>query len=448
MKTMFTGAGLAVVLLALAGRASPARAQQPMASSLAALVAEAEATNPELAAARKAAEAAAARVPQAGALDDPMLSLGVANLPVTDPRLGQDFMTMTMLGISETFPYPGKRGLREAIARAWAESAQYEAEAIRQKVVAEVKTAYYELYFLERALEVTRRNDTLLAGFSRVTSAKYSVGTAAQPDVLKSQVEQTRLTDQIVSLERRRTTTIARMNALRARPAADTLRASRLPEAILRMAVETGEQSRLMFTSAALSGAAGGGGIPSVPELERLALENNPRIRAHVRRIEGLERTRDLAQKARLPDFRVSIGYAQRSGFRDMVSAAVALPLPVFAGRKQNQQVIEQSAALAEAEAQHRSMVDRINADIASLAAELASARTQIVLLNDGILPQARASLASAGAAYRVGQVDLLALLDAQVTLYRDELDHPRLLRDFAVKLAALERAVGKEILQ
>ena len=198
MKTMFL---LVSVVLAVACGTEPAGAQQSTVSSLAALVAEAEARNPELAAARKAAEAAAARVPRAGALEDPMLSAGIANLPVNDPRLGQDFMTMAMLGLSETFPYPGKRGLREDIARALAESADWEAESIRQKVVAEVKTTYYELYFLDRALEVTRRNDTLLAGFVRVTSVKYGVGTASQPDVLKSQVERTRLSDQIVPLE-------------------------------------------------------------------------------------------------------------------------------------------------------------------------------------------------------------------------------------------------------
>jgi outer membrane protein TolC len=64
-------------------------------------------------------------------------------------------------------------------------------------------------------------------------------------------------------------------------------------------------------------------------------------------------------------------------------------------------------------------MVDELNAEIASLSAELRRARDQLVLLNDGILPQARTGLSSATVSYQVGRVDFLTLLDAQVTLYR-----------------------------
>jgi len=126
----------------------------------------------------------------------------------------------------------------------------------------------------------------------------------------------------------------------------------------------------------------------------------------------------------------------------------VSAPLPIFAGRKQSQEVVEQSAGLEEHRARHREMVDGLNAEIESLAAELHRARDQVVLLDDGILPQARAGLSSATSAYRVGRVDFLTLLDAQVTLYRHELDRHRLLTDFAQNLAALERAVGTEVLR
>ena len=106
------------------------------------------------------------------------------------------------------------------------------------------------------------------------------------------------------------------------------------------------------------------------------------------------------------------------------------------------------AATLAEQQARYHAMVNDVNADIASLWADLQRARDQIVLLNEGILPQARTSLSSATASYQVGAVDFLTLLDSQVTLYRHELDYHRLLADFANNLAALERAVGTEVLR
>jgi outer membrane protein TolC len=155
------------------------------------------------------------------------------------------------------------------------------------------------------------------------------------------------------------------------------------------------------------------------------------------------ERALSLAEKAKLPDVSVSLAYSRRADFGDFANVMVSAPLPVFSGRKQDQAVVEEAAVLADHRARHQVMVDQVDAEIASLAAGLRRARDQLVLLNDGILPQARTSLSSATASYQVGRVDFLTLLDAQVTLYRHELDYHRLLFDFAADLAALERAVG-----
>ncbi|MGH7476992.1 MAG: TolC family protein [Longimicrobiales bacterium] len=441
---------LAAALLAL--YAGPVVGQQTQGEDLAALIADAEARNPELVAARKAAEAAVARVRQAGALPDPMLGVGVMNLPVADLSVSRDMMTMTTVQLGEQFPFPGKLELRERMAAFSAEGASWEAERVRQRVVAEVKAAYYRIYFVDRALEVTDRNEALVGDFARLTSAKYGVGTAAQPDVLKAQVERTRLEDQLVALRQQRSSAVARLNALVSRPTDTPLPHTELPEAVRIAALEVGDPE-MAFVSAALDEMVAGGaagvapGLPSIAELQQVALQNNPMIQAHVRRIAAQQRAVSLAEKAMLPDFNVSVGYSRRPDFGDFFQAMVMVPLPVFSGRKQDQAVLEASATLSEHEARHHAMVNEVNADIASRVAELHRARSQLVLLNEGILPQARASLASATAAYQVGRVDFLALLDSQVKLYQHELDYHRLLSDFATNLAALERLVGKEIL-
>jgi outer membrane protein TolC len=418
---------------------------------LAALLLEADGANPEIAGARRTAEAAWARVPQAGALPDPMLGVGFMNVPVVNPGLGNDMMTMAQLRLAAAFPWPGKLGLREDVARLQAEAADWEVERARQKVQAEVRTTYYRIYFVDRALEVTGRNELLVGDFARLASSRYGVGTAAQPDVLRAQVEQTSLLDQLVALRQQRESSVARLNALLGRATDTPVTTTDLPESV-RVAALEDESGGARFASAALAdvlpAASPGGGIATVTELQRLALDHNAMIQAHVRRVDAQARAVALAETAQLPDFSVTAGYSRRSGFGDFFDVMVSAPLPIFSGRKQAQALVEQAAVLREHEARRAAMVNEVNAEIASLAAELGRARGELVLLNDGILPQARTGLRSATAAYQVGRVDFLALLDAQVTLYRQELDYDRLLADFATNLAALERAVGRKVLR
>ncbi|MEQ9398937.1 MAG: TolC family protein [Longimicrobiales bacterium] len=417
---------------------------------LAALLAEAEANNREIAAAVKAADAASARIPQAGAPPDPMVGIGFMNVPVADP-LGSDMMTMTQVQVATVLPWPGKLGLREDVARLRADAAVWEVERVRDRVTAEVKQNYYRIYFVDRALAVTERNEGLMEDFARLTSARYGVGRGAQPDVLKAQVERTRLADQLVTLRRQREGAVARLNALLARPTETPVQATEFPDDV-RVAALTGDAGGPSFAASALSGLVPAEEIdlslPSTAELQALALENSPTIRALRSRVTAQETTVSLAEAAVLPDLSVSAGYSRRAGLGDFFSVMVSAPVPVFSGRKQDQAVVEEGAVLGGRRADLMAVIDDLNAEIASRRAELRRAREQLLLLDEGILPQARTGLESATAAYQVGNVDFLTLLDAQVTLYRHELDYHRLLADFADNLAALERAVGTEVLR
>lgn len=420
--------------------------------TLPALLREAEAENPSVIAARSASDAARARVAQAGALPDPTLGLGFMNVPVARPGLGAEMMTMTQLQVGARLPWPGKLGTREEVASLRAEAAAWEVERVRDEVVAEVKSAYYRVYFVDRALEVTGRNEMLLGDFAQLTSSKYAVGTGAQTDALKAQVERSRLDDQRLALREQRASVVARLNALLGRPADTPLSSVELPDEVS-IAALTPSAGGVGFASATLADVVPGadapaGPVPPAADLQDLALEHNPMIQAHVRRVAAQERSVALARVATLPDLSVSAGYSYRAGFGDFFNLMVSAPLPVFSGRKQDQAVVEQHASLAEHEALHHAMVHDVNAEISSLTAGLRRARDQLVLLQEGMLPQARTSLTSATASYRVGRVDFLALLDAQVTLYRHELDYHRLLADFAANLAELERVVGTEVLR
>ena len=169
----------AVVALALMlpvhrlhAQAGAADARQP---ALDTLVAHAIAVSPRLRAARARVEAAQARVAPAGARPDPMLMAGVQNLPVRDPGF-DDEMTMKMVGVSQTLVLGGKRGLARTAAEREVEAARAELEATTLEVRRDVRTAWYEIAYGDRALDIVTRNQRVLLELARATELRYAVG--------------------------------------------------------------------------------------------------------------------------------------------------------------------------------------------------------------------------------------------------------------------------------
>ncbi|MCU0592735.1 MAG: TolC family protein, partial [Desulfobacterales bacterium] len=117
------------------------------------LVQEAIEANPKILAARERHSALKEKISQAGALDDPMLSFGVVNLP-NNFEFDEEDMTAKEIAISQKFPFPGKRGLNEEAAAREADAGAAEADDIANQVAREVKTAFYDLSHAYRAMEV------------------------------------------------------------------------------------------------------------------------------------------------------------------------------------------------------------------------------------------------------------------------------------------------------
>jgi outer membrane protein, heavy metal efflux system len=431
---------LFVVLLALPAAAA---ARQAPAEPLAGLIAEVRAANPQLQAARRMVDAAAARVPQAGALPDPVVSAGVMNVAVRDPAIGRDEMAMASFQVAQMLPPPGARAAREAAAVAGLAAAQAEAAHVELTVVTRLKAAYYEAYFIAQAVDVLRRNRELLENFAAIAASRFAVGAAPQQDVLRAHTEVSRIDEQLAGLEARRAAVTAEANALLARPALQPLTPV-YPAGTNRLARTL--PARGAFTAAALD-AALGEGLPTLAELQEVAWQLQPALQSHGFRVEQARAGVRLAQRERFPDVEVMLGYGTPGGAgMDRFTAMVSVPVPVFARRKQRQLVVEAAAELAAAELEHHGMMNEAAAEVAARYAEVVRIREQIVLLSEGVVPQARATIESAAVAYQAGRVEFVSLLDAQAALFRNEIELARQLADFGRALAELERATGREL--
>lgn len=414
-------------------------------SGIDSLVADALAVNPALRAARARIEAARARVTPAGLLPDPVLMAGVQNFPVSEPGFS-DFMTMKMIGIGQNLPYPGKLTLRRQAARREVEAAEAGLAAVARQVERDVRSAYYELSFLEQAIEVVERNQGILVQFIRAAEVRYGVGQAEQQDALRARLEATRLAEQAVALTEQQRAALARLNASLDRPTETPVSTPRVPERVARAAVAN-SADRVRFVSGALGARAADSPLPALTELQETALRTSPMLREQEAMIAAQAARVELARREYLPDFDLSVQYGQRRGFSDMLTATVSVPLPLQKRRRQDQQVAEARADLASLEAERATRRNEIRADVARLYSDLERQRAQLALYVKAIIPQGRASLTSATASYQVGRVEFLTVLENQATLFNYETEYFRTLSDFATTLAELEQVVGQEIL-
>ena len=410
------------------------------------LVRHALAVSPSIKAAAARAEAARLRVAPAGAPPDPMLMAGVQNFPVSDPGFA-DFMTMKMVGVGQTIPYPGKLSLKTRAAESELQVTIAELQQARLEVAAVVKRAYYDLAYIDRALEITDRNQRLLVDFTRVTEARYGVGTGGQADVLRVRTEAARLGEEAVMLIEQRRATLAALNAALDRPSETPVENPEVPRRVARAAIAD-SAGGIRFASASLGARAADSPLPPVDELQAAAVRQNPVLRAHEAMIAKQKTQMEVARKAHLPDLDIALSYGQRDGFSDMVTAMVSLSIPVQKARKQDQLVAGARSELAALEAEHHQRANALRAEVARLYTELERDRAQLALYVKAILPQGRAALTSATAGYQVGRTDFLSLLDSQATLFNYETSYFRALSNFAGTLAELEKVVGEEVIQ
>jgi outer membrane protein, heavy metal efflux system len=381
------------------------------------LIEQALENNPEIKSMQRRFDMMRARVPQAKALDEPMLSIGyMGNITPFQVQKGDPSSGRT-ISISQDLPFPGKRSLRGKVASYDADAEWWAFEQTRRNVVAEVKDVYFDLYYLTKALGVVTKTKTLLEQFIKIAEARYSVGKGIQQDVLKAQVEFSKLIEQQTMLEQRKQIAEARLNSLLYRE----------PESPVR----TPEELRPRDFSYSLG------------QLNETAIANYPDLKAQRRKIEGAQYAIQLAKKEFYPDFSVGFTYVNRPAMPEMYGVTVGIKLPVYYAQKQRPALTEATASF---EAEKRSFENTTTVLMFKIRDKYlaeTTARRLLSLYSTTIVPQSSLSLESAIAGYQVGRVDFLTLLDNLVTLLNYELSYYEQLSNEEKAVAALEPLVG-----
>ena len=387
------------------------------------LIEEALTSNPELTAHQEGLKVYGERPAQEGALEDPRLTIGVMSLPVDTFDFNQEDMTTKQVELMQRLPFPGKLGLKKEMATKEYLAASQGVEEKKLEIIKKVKTLYFDFYFVNKALEVTEKNRELLGTLTKITETKYSVGEGIQQDVLKAQVELSKVSEESITLKQQKETIKAELNSL----------LNRLPQSPLP------DPPEIEITPASLS----------LEKLQEIALTKSPRLKRLAQMIEKNKVAYSLAKKDYYPDFDVAVSYGQRNDSRlvdraDMVSATVSIPLPLWYKNKQDKKVEETHCSVNVAQAEHVAAKNEIFYRIKDLTAKEEKQKALLDLYRRGIIPQARQSLDSAIAGYRVNKVDFLTLLDNRMTLYNYEVFYHQTLADYEKNLAELEEVTGE----
>lgn len=377
--------------------------------------------NPMLHAARASATAARERVGPAGALPDPQLQFGLMNRMASDFGSTTDPMTMNQVQLMQMLPWPGKLGGAKGAARHSAAAAAADADEQDRMLAAQVRMAYYETAFADRALEVMERTRGLLRNFLDVSTTMYAVGSAVQQDVLRAQVEVARMAEEITRMSQDRVAMAARLNALLGRPATSPVSALELPER-------------------------SGAELPIVDSLLAWALLQRPALTAGAERVAAAEASLSATRRELYPDFTLGVAYQQRPEFPAMVSLMVGINLPIFAGGKQLPMRREVTAMRDMATAELTNLQNETVARIIETRARAVQDQNLVRLYGASILPQARAAVQAALSSYRVGRVTFMTLVDNQMTVNRYETETYRLLADYHQAVGELEALVGREV--
>lgn len=358
--------------------------------------------NPRVAAARSLTRAAQARVPGASRPPDPNFQLGFMNYTIPGlapmPTLG-----MTQLQLMQMLPLGGKLSLAGRAAGAQASATAFRAEDVSWELRNQTAMAFYDLYTTDRALDVARETLRLLQDIAATAEAMYRVGDGRQTDVLRARVEIARMAEDTLRMQAMRQSMTARLDAL----------LDRGPSA------EIGTPALPAFPDS----------IPTRAWLDSVARDTRPMIRAGLDDVRAADASARLARKEIIPDLQVGVQYAQRGGemgggTERMGSLMLGASLPIFARSRQFQMRVEADAMKQMAEADLAAMRAETRGKIGEAYAALTRARSLAQLYRTTVLPQAEATVASALAAYRVGSVDFMTLLDDRMTVnkYRQEL--------------------------
>lgn len=387
---------------------------------LADLLEEAARENPSIQAALNDWHAATEVVPQVSALPDPHVSL--QHMAVGAPLPFSNFTTNNFaylgVGVSQELPYPGTLALRGRAASRAGDVAQAQLDVVRRRVRAEMTTAYARLGAIQATLTILDRDAAVLAQVSRIAEARYRAGEGSQQELLRAQLEQTKLQRELARHQQHHALLEAEIKQL-------VGRAQTSPDIV------ADAPSRTPLPT-------------DLPRLLEEAAAENPTARGAQRTIEEQQARVALARNGFKPDFTAQFMWQHTADrFPDYYMFSFDVRVPLYWRHRQAPALAEATDRLSSARAAYQATIQSDQQDVRDAFARAQTADRLLTIDQQGLLPQARAAFQAGLAAYQSGGLDFESLLGSFRDVLSLETEYWQTLADREAALAELDALTG-----
>jgi cobalt-zinc-cadmium efflux system outer membrane protein len=396
------------------------------ATSLSELIAEAEQHNPQVLAAQHAWRAASLVPSQASTLPDPQFT--VQQFSVGSPRPFAGFTNSDFayigIGISQDLPYPGKLKLRGEVAKQDAAAEREHSEAVRRSVVDQLKVAYFKLAYEFQELTILERDGKLLEQVANIAEAHYRVGQGNQQDVLKAQLERTKLLRDTAMHHQEHYSLQAQLRLLLNR---SSLSPDIVPEPLT--------ESPLSY---------------NVEDLLSLVRSGNPEVRGQEERVRKQSLQLELAHKDFYPDFNVQYMWQRTdpAKFRAYYMLSFSARIPSYRSRKQRPELEQATEEVNRSRREYEAQVQQSFFDIRDQYLQAETAAQVLRMYREGLIPQAVGTFRAGLAAYESNRQDFQTLLTSFLDVLKLDEEYWHTLLDHETALARLEVLTGTDLSQ
>jgi len=369
---------------------------------------------------------AKSKVAQVKAYPDPLLSIGLMNMPFSPARFNATPMTGLQFTVTQEIPWPTKLSLAGKVARSRVKVAAQSLAEARLRLSTMVRATALVLAFLDAEERATHQHGKILDGLIKVADIRYRVSKGLLQDLLKAKLARSQIADRLQRIGRRRDQVEARLNALLGRT-------STAPVPRIRL----GSPAKLKHT---------------VSQLVGLAAQNRPLLSKWRKRIRVQQLRRRLAKTGYLPSFGVSFSYRFRDNSlneplkgMDFWSVGLAIRIPLWSISKTRARVREAEAGISRERQGLRSALLKVGRDVRLARDAIRRLEARIEIYKKRILPLSRQVLQASIMAYTTGKVTFLTVLDHERTLFRHETGYWRLNVSMAQQWEMMRAAVGRQ---
>lgn len=331
------------------------------------------------------------------------------------------------VGASQKIPFPGKLIFQGKVQQKAADISGEEFEATKREIVKEVKTTYYDIFWVDKAIQITQGEKSILENLERVAQRKYETGNAPQQDVIKAHVGISELMDRLYSLKERRESLVSKMNSLLNRPRYTPFGG-----------VVDVEESRFSY---------------ALGELRDMAGTSRQELKGAKIAIEKARHEKTLAKMNYVPDLTFGFDYTfigkgtttMANDGKDDWIGTVSLNVPIWFN-KLSADVKAKKAGAEAAKRNYEEAKNTVDYEVESLFYRINANRDIINLYRNVLIPQTEQSFEAARTGYESGAVDFLNWLDAEKTLLQTRLTYYKAISDYQISIAQMERVVGQDL--